>query len=44
MISLKEAKCKLEILKPDLKANFSVETLGLFGSYPVKEFGRKKAI
>ena len=33
MISLKEAKRKLEILKPDLKANFSVETLELFGSY-----------
>jgi predicted nucleotidyltransferase len=33
MITLKEAKRKLKILKPALKNDFSVDTIELFGSY-----------
>ena len=33
MISLKEAKHKLKILKPTLKNDFSVDIIEIFGSY-----------
>jgi predicted nucleotidyltransferase len=37
MISLQEARGKLETLKPILRDNFSVDTLEIFGSYVREE-------
>ena len=44
MKTLKEIKAKLETLKPTLKEQFEVETIGVFGSYVRGEQTKKSDV
>jgi len=44
MKTLEEIKSELEALKPILKENFQVETIGVFGSYCRDEQARKSDV
>ena len=44
MKSLEEVKSQLEILKPILKENYQVETIGVFGSFCREEQKKKSDV
>ena len=44
MKTLDDIKRQIELLKPVLKQNFQVETIGIFGSFAQEQQGRKSDV